>query len=60
MASKPSKKNINIIILVLIAIFMIVIGNVTGKLVGIKNTPPHTIKKKQREYKYFGLEKFWA
>lgn len=60
MAAKPNKKHLNLIILALVAVFMIVVGNVTGKLVGLKSTPPRPLRKKQRDYKYFGLEKLWA
>ena len=58
MASKPTKR-VNVLTAVLILLFMIIVGNFSGKLLF-----PHKAKtqtnRKQREYGYLGLEKLWA
>jgi hypothetical protein len=55
MASKPTKR-INIIALVLIFLFMVVVGNLTTKMV-VHNgrAAVSKPKRKPKEYKYFGL-----
>lgn len=60
MAAKPNRR-INILATVLIFLFMIVVGNLTGKLIG-NNTKAVVSqpKRKPKEYRYFGLEKLWA
>jgi hypothetical protein len=53
MTSKPTKR-VNLVTAVLILLFMIIVGNSTGKILF-----PHKAKtprvRKQREYKYWGL-----
>jgi uncharacterized membrane protein (UPF0182 family) len=55
MAAKPSRR-INILAAVLILFFMIVVGNLTGKMIGNKTRGVISRpKRKPKEYKYFGL-----
>lgn len=55
MAAKPTQR-INIIAVVLILLFMIVVGNLTGRMIGNKTRGVVSRpKRKPKEYRYFGL-----
>lgn len=61
MAAKPKKKKLNVLVILLILIIMVIAGNLVGRSVGLnKIRSPSKYKQKQRQYKYFGLEKLWA
>jgi hypothetical protein len=53
MASKPTKR-VNLVTAVLILLFMIILGNSTGKILFPHKTKTPRVRK-QREYKYWGL-----
>lgn len=51
--AKPKNKSLNILTLAVIIVIAILIGNLSGHLMGLPRKP--TKAKKPREYKYFGL-----
>jgi flagellar basal body-associated protein FliL len=60
MAPRPKQQR-NWVVLILILLVMLLVGNATGKVLGIgrkENEPSANAKKK--DYGYFGLEKLWA
>ncbi len=60
MAPKPTKR-LNLLAAVLILLFMIIVGNLTGKMVVTKGKSlVSRPKRKPKEYGYFGLERLWA
>jgi hypothetical protein len=55
MASKPHNKQAAIIKFLVVIIVLLIAGNLAGHAIGLHSLGKSTNKKKQREYRYFGL-----
>ena len=56
---KPKRKGFNLLLCAILLIVGILLGNLCGKALGFGKKSGREVRK-EREYKYFGLEKLWA
>lgn len=60
MAPRPKQQR-NWVVLIVIILVMLLVGNITGKALGIgRNENKPNLNNKKKDYGYFGLEKLWA
>jgi hypothetical protein len=60
MAPRPTRR-LNLIATALILLFMVVVGNLTGKMIANKGRAiVSRPKRKPKEYRYFGLQRLWT
>lgn len=55
MASKSHNRHTTIVKFVIVIVVLLVVGNLAGHAIGLHKLGKSTNKKKQREYRYFGL-----
>lgn len=58
--AQPTRTRPNLIKLVVVAVLMLVLGNLLGRAIGLPGLATKKQKSKKREYRYFGLERLWS